>query len=214
MSGRHQQGNMMHHPIRIFVVEDDPNVSTVLTARLESLGYRICGTAETGEDAIKNVRRLRPDLITMDILLKGGINGIEAAEKISGQTDVPVIYMTCLADQEIFERALRTNPFGYIVKPYDTNELRSAIEIAIVKYGAAKEREALITQLEAALSEVKTLRELLPICSSCKKIRMDDDNCWQRIEDYIATRLEVKFTHGICPDCAQKLYPNLYGKSG
>jgi DNA-binding NtrC family response regulator len=196
----------------IFIVEDDPNVSIVLTTRLETLGYRICGTAETGADAISGVRRLHPDLITMDILLKGGMNGIETAEKISGHTDIPIIYMTCLADQEIFDRAIRTNPYGYIVKPYDTNELRSAIEIALVKYEASKEREKLILQLENALREIKTLRGLLPICSSCKKIRTDDNNCWQRLEDYIASHLEINFTHGICPDCARNLYPSLFEK--
>ena len=202
----------MNRPKNIFVVEDDPNVSVVLTTRLENLGYRICGTAETGADAISGVRRLHPDLITMDILLRGEMNGIETAEKISDHTDIPIIYMTCLADQEIFDRAIRTNPYGYIVKPYDTNELRSTIEIALVKYEASKEREKLILQLENALQEVKTLRDLLPICSSCKKIRSDDNNCWQRLEDYIASHLEVNFTHGICPDCAQRLYPSLFEK--
>jgi CheY-like chemotaxis protein len=197
----------------IFVVEDDPNVSIVLTTRLENLGYQICGTAESGAEAIDRIRRLHPDLITMDILLKGDMNGIETAKRISGQIDSPIIYMTCLADQEIFESAIKTNPYGYIIKPYDTNELRSAIEIAFIKYEAAKERESLIAQLKNALREVKTLRGLLPICSACKKIRTDDDECWQRIEDYMASRLEVSFTHGICPDCARKLYPNLYEKN-
>jgi response regulator RpfG family c-di-GMP phosphodiesterase len=65
----------MHRPINILVVEDDPNVSTVLTARLESLGYQICGTAETGLEAISGVYRHHPDLVTMDILLKGEMNG-------------------------------------------------------------------------------------------------------------------------------------------
>ena len=205
----------MDRPINIFVVEDDPNVSIVLTTRLESLGYRICGTAETGEDAIGGVSRLRPDLITMDILLKGVMNGIEAAEKISEQSDIPIIYMTCLSDQDVFERAVKTNPYGYIIKPYDTNELRSTIEIAIVKYEASKEREELISQLEKALKEVKTLSGLLPICSSCKRIRSDDDDdCWQHIEDYIVSHSDANFTHGICPECARQLYPTLYEDVG
>jgi CheY-like chemotaxis protein len=205
---------MMNRPKKIFVVEDDPNVSIVLTTRLESLGYKICGTAESGAEAINGVRKFHPDLITMDILLKGEMNGIETAQKISVNSDIPIIYMTCLADQDIFERAIHTNPYGYIVKPYDTNDLRSAIEIAFVKYEASIEREKLITKLENALQEVKTLRGLLPICSSCKKIRTDDNSCWQRLEDYIANHLEVNFTHGICPDCAQRLYPSLFEKDG
>lgn len=204
----------MDQQVNILVVEDDPNVSIVLTARLQSLGYRICGTAETGLEAIRGVYRHHPDLITMDILLKGEMTGIEAAAKIAEQSDVPIIYMTCLSDQNVFERAIQTNPYGFIVKPYDINELRSAIEIAVVKHRAAKERESLIAQLQEALEKVKVLSGLLPICASCKKIRNDDNDSWQQIEDYIASHSEAEFTHGICPDCARQLYPELYRNRG
>ena len=203
----------MHRQIRILVVEDDPNVSTVLTARLESLGYQVCGTAETGLDAISGVYRHHPDLVTMDILLKGDMNGIEAAAKIAEGSDVPVIYMTCLSDAQVFDRAIDTHPYGYIIKPYDINELRSTIEIAVIKHQAAKERERLIAQLQKALQDVKTLSGLLPICSSCKKIRKDDST-WQSIEDYIASHSEANFTHGICPECAHRLYPELHKNKG
>lgn len=199
----------MHRQINILVVEDDPNVCIVLTTRLESLGYHICGTAETGLEAISGVYRYHPDIVTMDILLKGEMNGIEAAAKIAEGSDVPIIYMTCLSDQKVFERAIKTNPYSYITKPYDINELRSAIEIAMVKHEAAKERESLIAQLQKALQEVKTLTGLLPICASCKKIRNDDES-WQQIEDYIASHSDADFTHGICPECAHRLYPELY----
>ena len=108
----------MHRSISILVVEDDPNVSAVLTARLESLGYQVCGTAETGLEAISGVYRYRPNLVIMDILLKGDMNGIEATAKIAEGSDVPIIYMTCLSDQQIFERAIGTHPYGYIIKPF------------------------------------------------------------------------------------------------
>ena len=199
----------MNRPVRILVVEDDPNVCTVLTARLESLGYEICGTAETGFEAISGVYRHHPDLVTMDILLKGEMNGIQAAGKIAEQSDVPIIFMTCLSDQKIFERALQTHPYGYIIKPYEINELRSAIEIAMVKHDAAMEREALIAQLQEAQREVRTLSGLLPICASCKRIRNDDSSNWQPIEAYIASHSDADFTHGICPECADRLYPEL-----
>ena len=200
----------MHDPTNILVVEDDPNVATVLTARLESLGYRVCAIAETGLAAISGVFRHQPDVVTMDILLKGEMNGIEAATKIAERSDVPVIFMTCLSDRSVFERAIATNPYGYITKPYDINELRSAIEIAVVKHKASKAQALLITQLQKTLQEVKTLRGLLPICSACKRIRNDESKTWQPIEDYIASHSAADFTHGICPDCARRLYPELY----
>ena len=199
----------MNRPVRILVVEDDPNVCTVLTARLESLGYEICGTAESGFEAISGVYRHHPDLVTMDILLKGEMNGIQAAAKIAEQSDVPIIFMTCLSDQQIFERALQTHPYGYIIKPYEINELRSAIEIAMVKHDTAMEREALIARLQKAQRQVRTLSGLLPICASCKRIRNDDNRSWQAIEEYIASHSEADFTHGICPECADRLYPEL-----
>ncbi len=204
----------MDRPINILVVEDDPNVSIVLTARLESLGYHVCGTAATGFEAISGVYRHHPDLVTMDILLQGAMTGIEAAAKIAEGSDVPIIFMTCLSDQQIFESAIKTNPYGYIIKPYDINELRSAIDIAVVKHAAARAREALIAQLQKALRDVKTLRGLLPICASCKKIRSGDDGRWQQIEEYICSHSEADFTHGICPECAHRLYPELYPTNG
>ena len=204
----------MNQKINILVVEDDTNVSIVLTARLESLGYVVCATAETGPDAVRAVKKHHPDLVTMDILLKGNMNGIEAATEIAGYSDIPVIFMTCLSDQAIFEQAIKTNPYGYIIKPYDINELRSAIEIAVVKHRAAQSQEMLITRLQKALEEVKTLSGLLPICASCKRIRDEKDGSWQPIEDYIANHSEADFTHGICPECANRLYPELYKKKG
>jgi two-component system, response regulator PdtaR len=204
----------MERPIDILVVEDDPNVSTVLIARLESLGYRICGTAETGFEAISGVYRHHPDLVTMDILLQGKMTGIEAAARIAEGSDVPIVYMTCLSDQAVFEGAIKTNPYGYVIKPYDINALRSAIEIAVIKHKAAKAQEVLIARLQKALQDVKTLSGLLPICAACKKIRNDADNSWQQIEDYISSHSNAEFTHGICPECAHRLYPELYRKKG
>lgn len=204
----------MTRKINIVVVEDDPNVAIVLTARLESLGYTVCTTAETGLDAIRAVNQHHPDLVTMDILLKGKLNGIETANEIAKHSDVPIIFMTCLSDQTIFEAAIKTNPYGYIIKPYDINELRSAIEIAVVKHRAAQSQKMLIARLQKALEEVKTLSGLLPICASCKRIRNEEDGSWQPIEDYIASHSEADFSHGICPECANRLYPELYQKKG
>ena len=202
----------MHQQVNILVVEDDPSVSTVLCTRLESLGYQVVATATTGLEAVSRFFRHHPDLVTMDILLEGEMNGLQAAARIAEVSDVPIIFMTCLSDPTVFEQAIQTNPYGYIVKPYDTHELRSAIEIAVIKHRTAKEREALIGRLQKALDEVKTLRGLLPICASCKRIRNDDNATWQPIEAYIADHSEADFTHGICPDCARRLYPELYEK--
>ena len=197
---------------RILVVEDDVNVAAVMEARLESFGYKVCEIAHSGTKAIENSQRHQPDLILMDILLEGDMNGIEAAEKISSTSDVPIIFVTCLNDPTVLDRAIKTNPSGYLVKPYDNAELRSCVEIALVKHRAAKEREKLIAELENALLQVKRLSGLLPICASCKKIR-DEQGDWEQIEDYIATHSEADFSHSICPECATSMYPDIYPRN-
>jgi CheY-like chemotaxis protein len=195
-------------PATILVVEDDINVAAVMEARLESFGYTVCEIARTGLKAIEGQERHQPDLVLMDILLEGDMNGIEAAEQISAKSDVPIIFITCLNDPSVLDKAIQTHPYGYLVKPYDNAELRSCIEIALVKHQAAKEREELIAKLEDALLQVRKLSGLLPICASCKKIR-DKEGGWQQIEDYISTHSEADFSHSICPECARKLYPEL-----
>lgn len=139
--------------IKILLVEDVGNVATVLKARLESYGYFICEIANTGRKAIDLAMHYEPDLILMDILLEGDMNGIEAAEIISSQLDVPIIYLSCLNDQKVFDRAIETNPYGYILKPYDSAVLRFGIENAIKKHRSEKKREQHIAELEKNISK-------------------------------------------------------------
>lgn len=200
---------MIKPPVKLLVVEDDPHVATVLEARLQTFGYQVCGIARTGPAAVRGVAEHRPDLVLMDILLEGDMNGIEAAELIHNQVDMPIVFVTCLSEQSMLDRAVKANAYGYILKPYDNAELRYTIQIALIKFSAAKEREKLIEKLEQALVEVKRLSGLLPICASCKKIR-DEKGKWQPIEDYIHAYSEADFTHGICPECGPKLYPGVY----
>ena len=196
----------------ILIVEDDENVATVLEARLASFGHSICGVARSGPAAVRQAVSNSPDLVLMDILLEGDMNGVEAAEMIHNQVDTPIIFITCLSDQGLLDRAVKANAYGYILKPYDNAELRYTIEIALLKYQAAKKHEQLIAELEKALLEVKKLSGLLPICASCKKIR-DQQDSWQPIEEYIHAHSEADFSHSICPECKLKLYPELYPKT-
>ena len=208
IDGRRKRNDTMTLPANILVVEDDTHVATVLEARLSSFGYHVCDIARTGPAAVRMAVEQSPDLILMDILLEGDMNGVEAAELIHNQKDIPIVFVTCLSDQVLLERAVNANAYGYILKPYDNAELRYTIEIALIKYRATKERERLIADLEKALNEVKRLSGLLPICASCKKIR-NEEGRWQPIEVYIHEHSEADFSHSICPECARVLYPEL-----
>jgi len=124
---------------KIMVVEDEWIVADQLCNNLKDLGYMVCSTASTGDEAISNVKEDKPDLILMDIVLKNKMDGIEAAEQITSQFNIPVIYLTAYTNQEYIERAKQTKPFGYLVKPFKQGELYANIEMALHKHRLDKE---------------------------------------------------------------------------
>lgn len=189
---------------KILIVEDDEIVAIDISTRLEKLGfYDVVGITATGEEAVSMTEKIRPDLVLMDIVLKDKMDGIEAAGLIRSRFNIPIVYLTAFADERLLKRAKITEPFGYILKPFKERELHTTIEMALYKHRAEAEREKLITELQEALTHVKTLRGCLPICAACKKIR-DDKGYWTRIEQYIMEHTDADFTHGVCPDCAKK----------
>jgi DNA-binding NarL/FixJ family response regulator len=124
---------------KIMVVEDEWIVAKEICMDLKDLGYKVCSTASTGDEAIRNVEEDRPDLILMDIVLKGKMDGIEAAERITSQFDIPIIYLTAYTNQEYIERAKQTKPFAYLVKPFRQKELYANIEMVLHKHRLDKE---------------------------------------------------------------------------
>jgi PAS domain S-box-containing protein len=119
--------------IKLLVVEDESIVAMDIKHRAESLGYEVTAITPSGEEAIELVKKNQVDLVLMDIVLKGEMDGIEAAQKIHDRFDIPVLYLTAYSDEETLIRAKITEPFGYIIKPFEDRELHSAVEIAIYK---------------------------------------------------------------------------------
>ena len=133
---------------RILIVEDERIVAFNIQGRLEELGYTVVAITSSGEEAIKIIDNKRPDLVLMDIKLKGKIDGIEAAERIRHQFQIPVIYLTAYTDEETLNRAKLTEPYGYILKPFEARNLGSTIEMALYKYQIEqqlREREQWLT---------------------------------------------------------------------
>ncbi len=126
---------------RILIVEDDSIIALTIQTRLASMGFDVAGRASTGADAITKAEELSPDLVLMDIHLKGPMDGIEAAEMIYGIQNIPVVYLTAFSDEKTLERAQKTSPFGYIVKPFTDNTLRVTITLAIMKHQAEKKEQ-------------------------------------------------------------------------
>jgi len=119
---------------KIMIVEDEGIVAADIGRQMSDLGYDVVATAYSGEEAVEKVREAHPDLVLMDIVLAGKMDGIQAAEKIYAISDAPVVYLTSYADDKTFGRAKVTDPFGYILKPVEKRQLHVAIELALHRH--------------------------------------------------------------------------------
>lgn len=135
----------------ILVVEDEGIIAGDIAQMLRMMGYRVSGMVGSGQEAIEHVRHSPPDLALMDIQLFGPMDGIEAGAVIHRDYDVPVVYLTAYADEEMLERAKLTDPFGYLIKPFEGKALQFAIEMALMK-----------SRMERELKQInETYRKLL-----------------------------------------------------
>lgn len=119
--------------IQILVVEDESIVAKDIQKTLQNLGYDIPAVVSSGQAAIQKAKENRPDLVLMDIVLKGKMDGIEAAEEMRSRFNIPVVYLTAYTDDKMLARAKLTDPFGYIVKPFEDRQLKTVIEMALYK---------------------------------------------------------------------------------
>lgn len=138
---------------QILVVEDETIIARDIQNKLHRLGYNAPVVAASGEDAIARAEELRPDLVLMDIVLKGNIDGIEATQEIRRRFDIPVVYLTAYTDEKTLERAKVTEPFGYMLKPFEERELHSNIEMALYKHHAEKRYREEVSKLMRSLEE-------------------------------------------------------------
>ena len=157
-------------------------------------------------DGLKMLNSMGFDVILLDLGLPDAPAGIKTFEKAYAHaSSIPIIVLTGYDDDTIAVESVQKGAQDYIVKGQVTgNMLGRAIRYAI-------ERKKLLVQLEQSTSEIKKLRGILPICANCKKIR-DDKGYWTQVEIYIGDHAGTEFSHGICPECAEKLYPKYYKK--
>jgi PAS domain S-box-containing protein/putative nucleotidyltransferase with HDIG domain len=139
---------------RILVVEDETIVRMDIRYRLERLGYDVIAETERGEDAVGLVDSLHPDIVLMDIMLAGEMDGIRAATVIGQRQDIPVVYLTAYADDETLQRAKATQPSGYIIKPFEDREVYTAIEMAMYRHKVERQRREERKWREATLDSV------------------------------------------------------------
>jgi PAS domain S-box-containing protein len=146
----------MNQP-RILVVEDENIVALDIKMRLERFGCQVIATVPSGEEAIEQALAAKPDLILMDIKLRGKLDGIDAARQIQAWSNIPIIFLTAFADEPTMQRAINAEPFGYILKPFDERELNLVIQVTLFRY----QMEERLRLSEAAEREQRALAEAL-----------------------------------------------------
>jgi two-component system, response regulator PdtaR len=197
--------------LTVLVAEDDSLVSDIIQSQLESIGCVVVGKASDGYQAVEKAAALDPDIVLMDIEMPGQ-DGLEATRHIQQAKPRPVVLLTAHDTQELLARAGDAGVGGYIVKPTSPQELDRTMAIALARFGDLVELRRLNGELREALASVKRLSGMLPICASCKKIR-DDKGYWQSVEAYLMERTDALFSHGCCPECRKRLYPEFTPKS-
>ena len=201
--------------VTVLYVEDEESaraaLSTPLARRVSTLLL-----AKDGREGLELFRRHGPEMVITDIRMPV-MNGLAMAREIKALRDATqIIITTAHSDTSYFEEAIESGIDRYVLKPVDLDKLFRAMERCMgtillerERQRHQEEREKLIAELQDALSKVKLLSGFIPICASCKKIR-DDQGFWNQLEKYIQDHSEAEFSHSICPDCAKKLYPELF----
>jgi len=179
--------------LNIFIVEDESIVAKDIQNSLTKLGYNVIGFANNGKDAIEKITELMPDLILMDIMIKGPLTGIEVSEKIKEKMNVPVIFLTAYADEGTLSRAKITEPYGYILKPFKEIDLHSTIEMAVYKHqkdsALLKERDFLYSLVE---NKDEKAKDILFVKSNSRlvKVYLKDIYFVEALKDYVIINTE------------------------
>jgi len=139
---------------KILIVEDDRVVARDISQQLQRIGHIVVGVTASGEQALRLTLETAPDLVLMDIRLEGAIDGIDAAEQIRQQFHLPIVFLTAYSDEETVKRATRTEPFGYLLKPFEDAQLRTVIEMALYKHAAERKLRESERRFAATLSSI------------------------------------------------------------
>jgi DNA-binding response OmpR family regulator len=221
----------------ILVVDDNPVNLKLLAGALTADGYQVLPVV-SGEVALASVAANPPELILLDIFMPG-LDGFEVCRRLQARTesrDIPIVFISASDESSERVEGLRLGAVDFITKPFQREELLARVQTHLElrrlrvrleqqadglrqineqlqgelaeRKRAEAERDQLIQNLREALANVKSLSGLLPICAGCKKIR-DDKGYWNQVETYIQKNSDAKFSHGMCPDCIKKWYPEL-----
>jgi AmiR/NasT family two-component response regulator len=212
--------------LSVLIAEDDALINEGTADQLRRLGYALAGQAYDAVQAVELAALNHPSVVLMDLQMidpdtgrEDRLAGLKAARVLQECCPVAVVLLTAHESPDLIREAGQAGVSAYVVKPVRDNDLDRAIAIARARFEDLLELRRLSAELQrsneelqAALASVRTLSGLLPICAYCKKIR-DDQGYWHQVELYIQKHAEVQFTHGFCPDCCRKFYPEIFPAS-
>jgi DNA-binding NarL/FixJ family response regulator len=205
--------------IKVLIVDDDVLVIEMVRALLADVRFEIAGFATDGKQAISLTTELKPDVVIMDLNMPV-MDGISATHRIYRCCPTPIVVLSAYETPELIENVSQAGAGAYLIKPPTHEDLERAIAIAIARFDDMVQLRRLNVELaernnelHQALQQIKKLSGLLPICMHCKKIR-DDAGYWLEVENYIGTHADVEFSHGLCPDCLEKIYPDFVMSQG
>lgn len=200
----------MEKNISVYIVEDESIVAKDIQNSLKKLGYQVLGISNNGTDALEKIITTSPDIVLMDIMIKGSMTGIDVAEKIKELHDTPVIFLTAYADETTLAKAKITEPYGYILKPFKEVDLRSTIEMAFYKH--QKDMEVKIERDKLfALVENKddANKDILFVKSNSKLVKLNLKEVYyvEALKDYVVINtLQTRYTiHSTMKDIEAKL---------
>jgi phosphoserine phosphatase RsbU/P len=196
--------------IRVLIAEDDRVTSEILARTLARWGYE-ARVVRDGRDAWDDLRaELAPTLAILDWMMPH-MDGPDICRRVRMDLPLANMYLLLVTSREArgdIVAGLNAGADDYIVKPFDPEELHARVAVGIRVLSLQQKLAERVAELEAALSNVKQLRGLLPICSYCKRIR-GDDQYWQQVEGYISEHSDAQFSHGICPSCFKTISAEL-----
>jgi len=198
-------------PVRILIAEDDLSSRALLEAVLKRDGHDVLATV-SGAQAWEILQQAdSPRLAILDWIMPE-LDGLEVVRRVrSRQSDSPpyLIMLTTQSGKGDIVAGLDAGADDYLTKPFDARELRARVEVGRRMLATQAALASKVRELGEALEQVRTLRGILPICASCKMVR-NDAGYWQQVEVYVSDHTEAEFSHGICPDCMRRLYPEFH----
>jgi sigma-B regulation protein RsbU (phosphoserine phosphatase) len=192
--------------MNILIAEDDPVSRRILEQTLVSWGYKVIVTGNGKEAWDVLMSDGAPSLAILDIMMPemDGLEICQSVRRLRGPTPPYLILLTAMSGKDDVVNGIEAGANDYLTKPFHREELRVRVGVGMQMLALQRDLTNRVEELEDALARVKQLQGMLPICSYCKQVR-DDQNYWHKVETYISSHADIKFSHGICPDCYERL---------